>query len=411
MRKRVTHGNHVLFGMIVLLSASLLFLGCPTESDSDTVAGLYVPDNSDNGPTIPNSGQAAAQALADTLTDLGLTVTPPDANGNITITSGGSVTVPISVPANTSLTVDPRVTLTTTAPITVAAGSSLNVDGNLSTSAAITVGAGSSLNVEGDLSTTEAITVASGAGLNVTGSLSSTDETNIASGASLNIAGNYESSGVVNNAGTIEVEGVYTLDNVTGTNTGNVTVKDGGIIYSVASISGTGINTVEQGGKVYFNDGTGDPFVGSMSDATALFQLDTGGKLSYNNASYIVEGPVTLNDLDGGTSTPEIWLNVDAQTLTIKKDGTLTLVANAVLGLGGSVSPDTAPVVGDLTGAGDHPPMIIFSSGSSGEFSYSSTHKYFYPNSSNTGNAPIAGKTYEWKDDVNGAGPGWEATS
>jgi hypothetical protein len=206
------------------------------------------------------------------------------------------------------------------------------------------------------------------------------------------------------------VGGTYTLDGATGTNTGTVTVKNGGVIKSVATITGAGINTVEQGGTVYFNDGTGEPFIGT--DSSAIFQLGANGKFSYNNDSYTVEGSVTLNDTDGvANDPPDVWIIGDEQVLTITRGGTLTIGTNAVLGLGHSNAATTAPVVGDLAGTGELP-KIVFTDTGIGVFNWSSTYKYFYPNGGTTGGEPQLDTTYEWKANVNSTGnAGWEATS
>jgi hypothetical protein len=267
INRQVFMKKKFLYGMIVLLSVSLFFLGCPTEADDGDTTGAPVDDS---GGTSLTPGEAA-KALAKTLTDLGFTVVD-SGNGSLSITGAGGttalITQPFSVPAGVTLTLTEGATVTST--ITVGSD------------ATVAIPAGKDLIV---------------------------------------------STGTINNAGAIEVTGTYTLQNTAhGANTGTVTVKSGGQINSGAPISGNGINVVESGGKVSFND-TGSPLF--IDNSTGLIKLSTSpaGKFSYGNGFYAVEaGEVTLDGAALLDSQAEpLTIKAGAKLIIDGTNGDLTL--------------------------------------------------------------------------------------
>jgi hypothetical protein len=219
-------------------------------------------------------------------------------------------------------------------------------------------------------------------------------------------------SGSIVNNGSIDVKGTYTLTaGATGTNNGKVNIGNGAELHAGLGVrfDGTGTNEVTSGGAAFFDDDT-VPFIGG---ASAKFNL-TVGTFTFNNDQYILNGEAELNDLDSTATWPvDTYINaVTSAQLIINSGAELTVPAGGVLGLAGSTSAATAPVVGDLTGGGAAP-KIIFTSTGCGWFSSSSTYKNFYDSSysgsEGGGEDPVAGATYEWKANAGNTGSaGWE---
>jgi hypothetical protein len=216
----------------------------------------------------------------------------------------------------------------------------------------------------------------------------------------------FEVTGTINNTGTIEVNGTYTLGaGVTGTNDGTVVIESGAVVRNGAgvNIGGTGTNIVKAGGTVYFN---GDTVAYIGNNNAAKFNL-TSGTFTYNNAGDVLEGTATHNDLDStATWPPDVSISA-TDKFTIKRDSVLTIPVNGVGILYGGTSAASAPLVGDLTGSGNLPQIVI-----SGVLWYgtSNTYRYFFDNISgpipnNPVNDPIPAGTYNWDTTLNG----WKA--
>jgi hypothetical protein len=142
------------------------------------------------------------------------------------------------------------------------------------------------------------------------------------------VTGDLEVEGGISVPASAEIEvgtgATYILkSDASGTNEGTVTVKAGGTIYSGApiAISGAGTNVVEGGGTVYFNDtGAGDPFIGSITNGNAIFQVPAGSTFSYDNDKFIVDGSVTLNKYFLVSARDEQLQLTASSTLTVKAE-------------------------------------------------------------------------------------------
>jgi hypothetical protein len=299
----------LLYGMIALISVSLFFLGCPTDSSGDG------PGNPSLGPDVngtrPTPGQAA-KALAADLEKAGIPTTD-NGNGNLVITGAAAIATPISVPAGVNLTVTGGTTAIT-APITVGGGAAFGASGGgilaLNTGASVNVAPSGTLAVSG----AGAITIASGV--------------------------------------TVDLSGTYTVaNNTSGTNAGTIITKAGGEIRSGSGVAITGgTNIVEAGGKVYFNADS-DPFIGT--DDTARLNLTSGTVTSTQsgaNTVYVLEGSVILNEVNPG---PDMWLTASSPstTLDVKRGSVLTIGTGASLSVYGNAI--------SVSGTGAAPRIII----------------------------------------------------
>ncbi|MFP3089471.1 hypothetical protein LQZ21_04000 [Treponema sp. TIM-1] len=265
-----------------------------------------------------------------------------------------------------------------------AASSSVNVSVNGSTITLTNTGApGTPIPLP--LGTT---TVPSG----VTLAVPASEKVTVPPGSILSIAGDLTvGAGVeVTNNGNIEVAGgTCTLGaGVTGTATGTVTVKSGSVIKVGAGAGIPGTTTiVEAGAEIYFNGQT-TPFIGTSSSVpAAIFQLGSGAQFTFTINTFAIDGVVTLGS--------NFLLNASAQHLTIKQGSKLIIPSSITMTL------INDPILGE-TGA-----QIALT----GAITQSGTGNFYASGDNSPEATPQTGKTYEWKADVNGAGPGWEATS
>jgi hypothetical protein len=305
--RQVFMKKKLLYGMIVLVSVSLFFLGCPTDSSGDG------PGNPSLGPDVngtrPTPGQAA-KALAADLEKAGITTTD-NGNGNLVITGATAINTPISVPAGVNLTVTAGTTAIT-APIIVGGGAAFGASGGgilaLDTGASVNVAPSGTLAVSG----TSAITIAAGV--------------------------------------TVDLSGTYAVANGTsGTNNGTIITKAGGEIRSGSGVAITGgTNIVEAGGKVYF-DGDLDPFIGTDDSARLNLISGTVTATQGTGTAYILDGAVTLNDVSAG---PDMWLSASIPTtLDVKGGSVLTIGPGASLSVYGNAI--------SVSGTGAAPRIII----------------------------------------------------
>ncbi|MFP3089563.1 hypothetical protein LQZ21_04470 [Treponema sp. TIM-1] len=405
----------IFYGMIALLSVSLFFLGCPTDTSDDTSSiGTPTWPETGNTNTPPSTAQAAAN-LAAVLTasaPAGVTVTP-NANGSVTITGG-------ILPISDSLKIDSGVKIVVETGATLAVTGSITNDGTIEVAdgGKYTLAAGATVTNNGTITvndtdgSTPVFTVAANGTINNAGTIEVTGKgkTSLAADAAVTNTGTIvigpeakfaATDGEITNAGTITVNGEYTLDNDTeGTNDGTIIIGPNATakIGSDVRFEGSGIVIVESGGKVSFNGGT-DYFIG---DASALFHV-LSGKFHFNNTSLIVDGSVTLK-------SP--FNNVGAQVLLIKANSMLTL--EAALSVTGKFDAgedtESFAVVGELGSSPSVPAKIVFSGGS---IVVTSATSNFYnssgaptPPTHDTGN--LSAGPYNWVADADGSNnAGW----
>jgi hypothetical protein len=374
----------ILYGLIALLSVSVLFLACSTGTSNDDTTIASIPVDPDPiAPIPPVSPAAKAQDLANALGSDKVTVT----GSIVTIDNSGTpVSVSdVSIPLGVTIVVPTGETLTLS-------GTDNYVAGNFTVEGTVAVASGGELTVAGDLTVEGGVTVESGAEIAVAGALT------VPSG------GDFTVEGEINNTGDIVVEGTYTIDdNATGTNTGTVIVEDGGIIKSDGYIDGDGTNTVKAGGTVYFNDGTGPAEFGGSS---AVFDVETdSGTVSYGNGFYSIDsGSVTLK----ANSSGSMWfdsVNTGGTKLIIKAGAKFVIDNNGktLEVLSALADPAIQGAAGaEIEVKGDASFVIYTTSPSTN----------FYDNSGTEipVGTPLAGKTYAWNENADGSGAaGWKA--
>jgi hypothetical protein len=224
----------------------------------------------------------------------------------------------------------------------------------------------------------------------------------VAANGKLTVAGtlNVETGAVVNvgNGAEIEVSGSYSLGNeVTGTNDGTVTVTATGTITNETDvdIGGSGTNVVEAGGTVYFSSSV--LFVGSDEEADAVFQLGEGATFSFDNSGFELDGEVTLNT---GNSGSTFELNAGAQALTLTAGSTLTVKGGKTLSVTRTGERSGPGVVGD-TGA-----RIIVTG--TLDVSGDSAHSNFYDGDGAKITASQTDAAFTWNASAGGEGnAGW----
>jgi hypothetical protein len=146
-------------------------------------------------------------------------------------------------------------------------------------------------------------------------------------------------------AGDIEVSGTFKLGAAaSGTNTGTITVKNGGVSTSEGGkLDGAARTVVESGGKVYFWNEQASAavlMVGGENDTTAILQL-TEGTFTTTAANepdpslYVLDGKAQVNGIthyySDDPSYSTIWFYPIETKVTVKADSELTVAAKATL--------------------------------------------------------------------------------
>jgi cytoskeletal protein CcmA (bactofilin family) len=372
----MTNKKFLFIGMAVLLSASLFFLGCPTDGDDD------------DPPPVPDTTPNWYDGLGDGLTETDNTVTlTADTTLSANLTVPADKTLKIGTGAKLTVPVDITVTLTGTGALVgtgvtskLELGTGVTVGGltagtyvwynagwfdetvynaavtaatELVTAltadkAAVDVADATKVNLTDDaevpgtsgtptpvpvnvtLATgAHTLTVANGKGLSVAGTVT--------------VAGTFDVAGTLHVTGNVEVQsgGEYQfLSTGSGTISGNITIESGGAVVSVGGgdLSGAGWTVVQQGGRAYLDVNKTQMFVGTASDNAAMIKL-ASGTVSTNNSGYKLEGTATL-----GTTFPV----ASTKTLSVAGGAILNVAeASGVLNVAG-----TLDVAGTLNVAG-----------------------------------------------------------
>jgi hypothetical protein len=228
------------------------------------------------------------------------------------------------------------------------------------------------------------------------------------------------------------------LATATGSSTGNVTIKSGGITKALGggNMDGTGFTVVKQGGKAYLGDALNalaliiGPTPTGQNDIPVIAL--TSGKLSLNNAGYELDGVATLNGLQAaGNSSYNVFMvgntgDANERALTLKAGRVLTVPGTnstddkhilvvvvdttagpGVTGEAASGNKAAAQIVLAAFGCID----VYNSSGDGWTESISNLNHNFYPNSSDTKEATnsLHNTTYNWNATINSSAGGWEA--
>jgi hypothetical protein len=272
-----------------------------------------------------------------------------------------------------------------------------------------------------------------------------TDEYTLTVGTekTLTVAGAVNVAGVLSVKGTLDVDadgaievqsgGEYILDGTTtGTLDGTITVKSGGKAYSFndSRLGGAGFNVVEAGGKAYLGTSkdAAVAMIGEAGDSPVI--IHTGGKLSFNNTDYVLDGTATVNGLSGGgDSQGTFMVGETGDTATNRR---LTLRAGSVLTVPGT-STETKRILVVIVAAGKPgvfgepasgdkaaAKIVLAAQGyidfyAQGESNYTSPASgdiNFYDSSSTkvTGNS-LHNTTYTWDATLGSNAGGWKAES
>jgi hypothetical protein len=417
----MTNKKFLFIGMDVLLSASLFFPGCSTDSEEE--------NNSNN--STPNWYDGLGDGLTET-------------DGTVTLTADNTpLSVEVTIPAGRTLEVPAGKTLTLTgagALVGTDATSKLVLGANVTvgdltagtsvwhhagwfsetaynaavTAAAALVTAFTATNAAVDASDATLVNLKTGYSVAGTADAPTVVPVNVtlATGAQtltvpdntvLSVAGTLNVTGAV----TVTSGGDLTLDGATGTNTGTITIEDDGATSGIGGtdIIGTGVTVVKKGGKAYLGADENSKVLVISDDNSAVFQL-TGNDatLSFNNAGYELDGVGTFNGITGGydgTSAHKgYWISLP-QTLTLTASSKLTVAVGSILGLGSEASETVTPRALGAAGAS------IISNGTIE--CQESRAQNFYPNNSETAEAYPGSGTFNWNETAGGTGKaGWK---
>ncbi|MFP3091002.1 hypothetical protein LQZ21_11825 [Treponema sp. TIM-1] len=364
-----------LFGMIALLSVSLLFFGCSTEaSDSGTESSPTWPVS----PTTPggtpsiSKGEAASRLAA----ALGTGAASASADGTVILLASTPINGPIEIPTGVVLSVPASLTLT------VASGPDLTNNGTLSVEGGLTVSAGLFTNdgtvylnppssgttsLPAGLTNNGILTVAAGDTLAVTGAVINTGT--ITAEGTITATGTFDNkgtgtitvvatTGAVTPSGLLTNGGILTLNEGISpaaglTNSGTITLATGetlavtGAIGNSGTINATG-GTVTGSGLIT-NDGTinAGTITGSAGITNTAYGDIVVGTLTITTAAITNSGDITVNGASTGavglTNNPSGVITVTAATPgslaitgAITNDGTIN--ANGVVSSSASIT-------------------------------------------------------------------------
>jgi hypothetical protein len=354
-----------LFGLIALLSVSFIFFGCGGDSGT--------------------SGQQtdlekAVDELVASLTDLDFEgVTFVNSTGEVTLGEGGTI------PAAETLSIPEGVTLIlpTSETLIIPADGKIEIDGALTIEGTLTPTAGAQLvigsgvtasAVDGvtfyayngtaglaagttytwtadskwkapatvlDLAVESLAEEFTGADIDlVTGTVTLGQKETISTALTVPVGVTLTVNSEIEIAENLEVSGTFKLGSTaSGTNTGTITVKNGGVSTSEGgALSGAAHTVVESGGQVYFWGGAPVLMVGGTADTTAILQL-TEGTLTTTAGSpslYVLDGTAQVNGIVGGYSDPSystkgFYAIQTGTKVTVKADSELTVAATTVL--------------------------------------------------------------------------------
>ncbi|MDR2210593.1 MAG: hypothetical protein LBO65_03885 [Spirochaetaceae bacterium] len=274
----------ILYGLIALLSISVLFFGCSTGTSNDSSTVIPLP--SDPDPITPTTPADAARdfsiALSALLDDTIKDDTTVVYNGStVTLdTTGGTVIIDSSfiIPSGVTLVLpDDDLTVTT---------GSLTNNGTLS------------------LADTKSINVAT--------SLINNGGISVAGGEALTLA-----SGDLVNGGTLSLEGDFTVTAGNVTNSGTITA-DGDLIVTVGTITNSGtlsLNSVTPSYNALSNSGRIE-----ISSSTTL--AVTGNFANEANGTLDVKGGITGDVTNAGTIVGAAGKNI---TGAVTNSGTISV--------------------------------------------------------------------------------------
>jgi hypothetical protein len=407
----------IFYGLIILLSVSLLFLGCSTGTSNDSNTGNPSwPDNESGGSSSGgNSAQAKAEASA-LAKQLGPGVT---VEGTVvTITSAASATLA----AGEKIIVKPGVTLKVEDDYTVEG--ELVIEGEFAVAAnkTFTVESGGSFTAAGEVTVpgTATFEVADGAAVEVTGTANVEGTFEVASTGIVEVTGtlNVDAVGIINVEGTIKVDGgtFSVADGATGSLDGTINITSG-VLEDLASGGGSlwtsssiGSYVIHPGVKA-FSGGSSDPYIsGDPADNPRV--LLESGTLTMTKDGYEIDGTATVLQSFGGVSGSILVKAGSILTVDIRPTGYLQLGYDSGLSSGmvltGESTTSQVKITGpegnsSWSGGVNYGTIYVYNNNTAG-------YNFYEPNNTQAPNVITGGDklvprgTYVWTEDPDNNG-------